>query len=120
MDWNHMLLLPMTVLLALAAVFLLLTIMQAFALRRHVRNRRRIAAGARGVIGLACLALALLLGGTGAVLRGYHLLGEETRVIDIDARKLAPQQWELGLTGPMAAPARSRSMATTGASKPSS
>lgn len=100
MDWNHMLLLPMTVLLVLAAVFLLLTIMQAFALRRHLRDRRRVAAGARGVIGLACLALALLLGGTGAALRGYHLLGAETRVIDIDARKLAPQHWELALTWP--------------------
>lgn len=99
-DWNTLLQLPMIVLLVLAAVFLLAALAQAFALRRHLRNRRRLAAGWRGLLLLLCVALTLLLAGTGAALRGYRLLGEETRVIAIDAQRIAPQRWQLTLNWP--------------------
>lgn len=100
MDWSTLLRLPMTVLLALAAVFLLLTLVQLIALRRHLRNRRRVAASWRALLCLLCLALTLLLAGTGAALRGYRLLGNETRVVDIDAHRIEPQSWALTLTWP--------------------
>ena len=40
------------------------------------------------------------LAGTGIALRGYRLLGEETPVVDIDARILSPQRWALTLSWP--------------------
>lgn len=100
MHWSSLLQLPMIVLLVLAAVFLLIALAQAFALRRHLRNRRRLAAGWRGLLLLLCLALMLLLAGTGAALRGYHLLGQETQVLAITAQRTAPQRWDLKLTWP--------------------
>lgn len=99
-DWSTLLQLPMIVLLVLAAIFLLAALVQAFALRRHVRNRNHLGAGWRGLLLLLCLALTLLLAGTGAALRGYRLLGGETQVITIDAQRSAPQRWQLTLTWP--------------------
>jgi hypothetical protein len=100
MDWSALLRLPMTVLLILAAVFVLFTLVQLVVLRRHLRARRRAAASWRALLCLLCLALALLLGGTGAALRGYRMLGQEAPVVDIDARILSPQHWALTLTWP--------------------
>jgi hypothetical protein len=100
MDWSALLRMPMTVLLVLAAVFLLLTLAQLVALRRHLHDGRRLAASGRALLCLLCFALTLLLAGTGAALRGYRLLGEETPVVDIDARILSPQRWALALSWP--------------------
>ncbi len=100
MDWSTLLRLPMTVLLVLAAVFLLITLVQLVALRRHLRAHRRLAASWRALMCLVCFALSLLLAGAGAALRGYRLLGEEAPVVDIDARILSPQRWALTLTWP--------------------
>lgn len=100
MDWSALLRMPMTVLLALAAILLLITLAQLFAVRRHLRNRRHVAASWRALLCLICLALTLLLAGTGAALRGYRLLGTETRVVDIDAHIVSPQRWALTLTWP--------------------
>ncbi|OOG57892.1 hypothetical protein [Rhodanobacter sp. C03] len=100
MDWSALLRMPMTVLLVLAAVFLLLTLVQLVVLRRHLHSGRRLAASWRALLCLLCCALALLLGGTGIALRGYRLLGEETPVVDIDARILSPQRWALTLSWP--------------------
>ena len=100
MDWSALLRLPMTVLLVLAAVFVVFALVQLVMLRRHLRARRRAAAGWRALLGLVCLALALLLGGAGAALRGYRMLGQEAPVVDIDAQILSPQRWELTLTWP--------------------
>ncbi|MEO8809022.1 MAG: hypothetical protein ABI386_02080 [Rhodanobacter sp.] len=100
MDWSALLRLPMTVLLVLAVVFVLLTLAQLVALRRHVRERRRLAASWRALLCLVCFALALLLAGTGAALRGYRLLGQEVPVVDIDAQILSPQHWALTLSWP--------------------
>lgn len=100
MDWSTWLRLPMTVLLLLAAVFLLITLVQLLAVRRHLRRRRRLAAGGRGVLCLVFLALTLLLAGTGLALRGYRLLAQESPVLDIDAKILSPQRWELTLNWP--------------------
>jgi len=100
MDWSALLRMPMTVLLVLAVVFLLITLVQLFVLRRHLRARRHLAASWRAVLCLVCFALALLLAGTGAALRGYRLLGEEAPVVDIDAHILSPQRWALTLTWP--------------------
>ncbi len=100
MDWSTLLRMPMTVLLLLAAVFLLVTLAQLVVLRRHLHNRRRLAASWRALMCLVFFALTLLLAGTGAALRGYRLLSEETPVVDIDAHILSPQQWALTLSWP--------------------
>ena len=100
MDWSALLRMPMTVLLVLAAVFVLITLVQLVVLRRHLRARRHLAASWRALLCLLCFALALLLAGTGAALRGYRLLGEEAPVVDIDAHILSPQRWALTLTWP--------------------
>jgi hypothetical protein len=100
MDWSTLLRMPMTVLLVLAAVFLLITLVQLVVLRQHLHAGRRLAASVRALLCLLCFALALLLGGTGYALRGYRLLSEETPVVDIDAHILSPQRWALTLTWP--------------------
>ena len=100
MDWSALLRLPMTVLLILAAVFMLITLVQLVMLRRHLRARRHAAASWRALLCLLFFALALLLAGTGAALRGYRLLGEEAPVVNIDAHILSPQRWSLVLTWP--------------------
>lgn len=100
MDWSALLRMPMTVLLVLAAVFAVITLAQLVVLRRHLHRRRRLAASWRALLCLLCFALTLLLGGTGAALRGYRLLGEEAPIVDIDARILSPQRWALTLSWP--------------------
>jgi hypothetical protein len=100
MDWSALLRMPMTVLLVLAAVFALVTLAQLVMLRRHLRAHRRAAASWRALLCVAACALTLLLAGTGAALRGYHLLGEEAPVVEIDAHILSPQRWALSLTWP--------------------
>jgi hypothetical protein len=100
MDWSALLRMPMTVLLVLAAVFALVTLAQLVMLRRHLHARRRAAASWRALLCIAAFALTLLLAGAGAALRGYHLLGEEAPVVEIDARILSPQRWALNLTWP--------------------
>jgi len=100
MDWATWLRMPMTVLLVLAAVSLLVALVQLVVLRQHLLGGRRLAASWRALLCLLALALALLLGGTGYALRGYRLLGEETPVVEIDARILSPQHWALILNWP--------------------
>ena len=100
MEWGALMRMPMTVLLVLAAVFLLVTLVQLVRVRGHLRQRRHLAASWRGLLCLVCFALTLLLAGTGYSLRGYRLLNEESPVVDIDARILSPQRWALTLTWP--------------------
>jgi hypothetical protein len=100
MDWNELLRLPTTLLLILAALALLLALVQLIAVRQRLRARRHLAAGGHGLVLLLAFALALLLGGLGATLRGYRFLGEELPVVRIDARILSPQRWLLTLTWP--------------------
>ncbi|MDQ6646124.1 MAG: hypothetical protein M3Y93_02670 [Pseudomonadota bacterium] len=100
MEWSALLRMPMTVLLVLAAVCLLITLVQMVKLRGHLHQRRRLAATWRGLWCLIFLALTLLLAGTGYALRGYRLLSEEAPVVDIDAHILSPQRWALTLTWP--------------------
>jgi hypothetical protein len=100
MDWSTLLRMPMTVLLILAAIFLLVSLVQLVVLRQHLHGGRRLAASWRALLCLVSFALALLLGGTGYSLHGYRLLSEETPVVDIDARILSPQRWALTLSWP--------------------
>jgi hypothetical protein len=100
MDWSTLLRMPMTVLLLLAAIFLLVTLAQLVVLRRHLHNRRHLAASWRALLCMLFFALTLLLAGTGYALRGYRLLSEETPVVDIDAHILSPQRWALILSWP--------------------
>jgi hypothetical protein len=100
MDWSTLLRMPMTVLLILAAIFLLVSLVQLVVLRQHLHGGRRLAASWRALLCLVSFALALLLGGTGYSLHGYRLLSEETPVVDIDARILSPQRWALTLNWP--------------------
>jgi hypothetical protein len=100
MEWIALLRMPMTVLLVLAAVFLLMTLVQMVKMRGHLDQRRRLAATWRGLLCLIFLALTLLLAGIGYSLRGYSLLSEESPVVDVDAHILSPQRWALTLTWP--------------------
>ena len=100
MDWSTLLRMPMTALLVLAAVFLVITLVQLIALRQHLHGGRRFAALWRALLCLVFFALTLLLGGTGYALRGYRLLSEEAPVVDIDAHILSPQRWALTLGWP--------------------
>jgi hypothetical protein len=100
MDWSQQLRLPSTALMVLAAVFALITLVQLFGVRARLRERRPLAASGHGLIGLLCLLLAAALLIGGVALRGYRLLGEETPVVEIDARILSPQRWALTLTWP--------------------
>lgn len=99
-DWSGWLRLPMTVLLLLAAACLLFTLVQLVVLRGHLHGGRRLAASWRALLCLLGLALTLLLAGTGAALRGYRLLDQETPVVEIEAHILSPQRWALTLTWP--------------------
>jgi hypothetical protein len=65
-----------------------------------LRARRHLAASGHGLVLLLVFALALLLGGLGATLRGYRFLGQEAPVVQIDAHILSPQRWLLQLTWP--------------------
>lgn len=92
--------LPATMLLILAAVLLLVTLVQGVACRRHLRYRRRLRASGRFLLLLVFLALTALVAGTGYTLRGYRLLSGEVPVMNIQAQKLAPEQWQLQLGMP--------------------
>ncbi|MEO7073165.1 MAG: hypothetical protein ABI300_09510 [Rhodanobacter sp.] len=100
MDWSHLLRLPTTALLILAAVFALATLVQLFTTRARLRERRPLSATFHGVACVVCLMLAATLLTSGFALRGYRLLTEETPVVQIDARILSPQRWALTLTWP--------------------
>lgn len=92
--------LPATVLLVLAAVLLLLCLLQLALLRRRLDAGARLAAGGHALLSLASLVLAVLLGAGGWALRGYRLLGEEAPVIELDAHILSPQRWAVTLSWP--------------------
>lgn len=92
--------LPATVLLVLAAILLLLCLLQLVTLRRRLDAGARLAACWHGLLCVACFALAVLLGTGGWALRGYRLLGEEAPVVDIDAHILSPQRWAVTLAWP--------------------
>ena len=100
MDWNTLLRMPTTILLVLAAVFVLAALVQVLRVQQRVRQQRALAATAHGLLGIACLALGVMLLGTGFALRGYRLLSDEVPVVEIDARILSPQRWALTLTWP--------------------
>ena len=100
MDWSHLLRLPATVLLVLAAVFALITLVQLVSVRARLRERRPLAAGVHGLLCLVCLVLGVALLASGFALRGYRLLSEEAPVVEIDAHILSPQRWALTLTWP--------------------
>ncbi|MGY3040828.1 hypothetical protein ACVWWQ_002459 [Rhodanobacter sp. TND4EL1] len=100
MDWTALLRLPTTMLLILATVLALITLVQLVAVRQRVHAGRRLAASWRALLCMICFVLTLLLAGTGYVLRGYRLLGEEAPVVELDARILSPQRWAVSLTWP--------------------
>jgi hypothetical protein len=87
-------------LLVLAAVLALVTLVQLVAVRQRLLRGRRLAASWRALLCLTCFALTLLLAGAGYALRGYRLLGEEAPVVEIDARILSPQRWDVTLNWP--------------------
>lgn len=100
MDWATLLRLPTTMLLVLAAVLALVTLVQLVAVSQRLQRGRRLAASWRALLCLTCFALTLLLAGAGYALRGYRLLGEEAPVVEIDARILSPQRWDVTLNWP--------------------
>lgn len=100
MDWNTLLRMPTTLLLVLAAVFLLAALVQLAGVRERLRGGRGVAASGHALLCIACFVLTVLLAGGGFALRGYRLLTGEAPVVDIDAHILSPQRWALTLTWP--------------------
>jgi len=100
MDWTALLRLPSTILLILAAIALLVTLVQLVALRQRLHHGQRLAAAMRAPLVLLAFALTLVLAGGGIALRGYRMLSGETPVVEIDARILSPQRWALILHWP--------------------
>ncbi|MBD8898730.1 hypothetical protein [Rhodanobacter sp. DHG33] len=92
--------LPATVLLVLAAILLLICLMQLVLLRRRLDAGAKLSAGWHGLLCLGCLVLSVMLGVGGWALRGYRLLDEETPVAEVDAHILSPQQWAVTLSWP--------------------
>lgn len=100
MDWTALLRLPSTILLILAVIALMFTLFQLVALRQRLYDQHRLAAAGRAVLLVVGFVLTLLLAGMGMALRGYRLLNEEAPVVEIDARILSPQRWQLTLHWP--------------------
>ncbi len=91
---------PATLLLVLAAVLLLLGLVQLLAVRRCLDAGERLPAAARAVACLVGFALAVGLGASGFALRGYRLLDADTSVVEVDAHILSPQHWRLVFAWP--------------------
>ena len=100
MDWSTVLRMPTTILLVLAGVFLLAALIQLVRVRQRIRSERTLAASAHALVCLVCFAMGVVLIGVGFALRAYRLLSDEVPVVDIDARILSPQRWDLTLTWP--------------------
>jgi hypothetical protein len=100
MNWNELLRLPSTLLAILAGIVLLVALVQLLAARHHVHHRRHLAASGHTLLMLVLLVLGVFLGGLAMSLRGYRFLSEEVPVVQIDARILTPQRWELILSWP--------------------
>jgi hypothetical protein len=100
MNWNELLRLPSTLLAILAGIVLLVALVQLLAARHHVHHRHHLAASGHTLLMLVLLVLGVFLGGLAMSLRGYRFLGEEVPVVQIDARILTPQRWELILSWP--------------------
>jgi hypothetical protein len=99
-DWEHLLALPATLILVVAALLGLVALVSAAGVRRHWRERRRVRGTMRLLLSLVWLMLALLAAGLGLSLRGYRQLTEEAPVVAVDAHIQSPQRWTLVLTWP--------------------
>lgn len=99
-DGASLLQLPTTVLLVAAALGLLFSLVQLLRMRQQLHRHRPLTATLRAVLLLLGLGVTVLLAGTGWALRGYRLLGEESPVVELDARILSPQHWALTLRWP--------------------
>lgn len=91
---------PATVLLVLAAVLLLLGLVQLLASRRCLDAGARWPAAGRALACFVLLVLAVLLGAGGFALRGYRMLDADTSVVEVDAHILSPQHWQLAFAWP--------------------
>lgn len=100
MDMNMFWHWPATVLLVLAGVLLLLCLAQLPACRRHVRDRRPLAASSRIVLTCILFLASLTATGAGLSLRGYQRINAEVPVARLDATRLGPQHWLVALTRP--------------------
>ncbi|WP_266157267.1 hypothetical protein [Dyella silvatica] len=99
MDWTALLRLPTTILWLLATGMLLLTLVQLVALRERMQTQSRLLVAGGFALLLVTIVLTVLLAVAGASLRGYHLLNEDTPVVEVEARILSPQRWALTLHG---------------------
>jgi hypothetical protein len=99
-NWEHLLALPATLILVVAALLALIALTSAFGARRHWRERRRLQGSMHGLVSVIWLLLALLAALLGMSLRGYRKLAEEVPVVAVDARIQSPQRWMLTLTWP--------------------
>lgn len=100
MDWTTALTLPSPQLLIAAGVGLLLCLLLLAQLRQALAGRRHLQSVLVGlglcvVAGLSLLALCAAL-----MLQGYRRLHEDVPIATLDARIMAPQQWQLTLSRP--------------------
>lgn len=100
LNWEHLLALPATLMLLMAALLGVVGLVGILGARRPWRERRRLAAWWRLGMVLIWLLLAAVLALGGWSLRGYRRLVSEAPVVTVDARILSPQRWALTLTWP--------------------
>lgn len=91
---------PANVLLLVAAVLVLLGLVQLLAVRRCLEAGAKLPAAGRALACLIAFVLAVLLGAGGFALRGYRLLDADTSVVEVDAHILSPQHWRLVFAWP--------------------
>ncbi len=100
MDWTTALTLPSPQLLIAVGVGLLLSLLLLAQLRQALASGRHLQGGLAGLGLLLTAALSLLALLAALALQGYRRLYDTTPVATIDARILAPQQWQLTLVQP--------------------
>ncbi|MHC1480019.1 hypothetical protein ACYJW8_07190 [Frateuria aurantia] len=100
MDWTTALTLPSPQLMIAGGIGLLLCLLLLAQLRQSLHERRHLQSGLAGLALLLVAALSLLAFAAALALQGYRRLRDDTPVATLDARILAPQQWQLTLTQP--------------------
>ena len=93
-DWLR---LPTLALLAIGVIAALLSLWQVAGCRRRLRQRRRLAATRRAIVGLLLMVIGLAMIALGLSLGGYSRLFAEQTVAEVRVEQIAPQSFTVAL-----------------------